>query len=255
MGLKYRRAFERAGLVRVMRQHGDRLVKMAVLPCGSCSAEYQFAGESNNAPPDQLLLKAARAGWCTDARGKNPTACPDCLAAEEAADESVEDAVRHDAVAVGEDDVAGATAPEHEEGETMVGTGDGVADVDGGRSAAPPVGMNMRLTRAVMTVLEEHFDEALGMYRDTWSDERVAEETQASEAYVKAVRREAFGDVRMTPELQQVREGIDDVLVILGGAEKELQAVNKRLGDLVQECMARVTRLDEKFNLAVKDLG
>jgi hypothetical protein len=80
-------------------------------------------------------------------------------------------------------------------------------------STAPlnPVGAispDPKITRRVIVALEEHFDDQRKLYREGWSDERVAKEAQASLEFVIKYRRDGYGELAEDPEYAKLRDDI-----------------------------------------------
>lgn len=78
---------------------------------------------------------------------------------------------------------------------------------------------NHRKQRELFELLEDAFDEKKGCYRKDMSDKAIAELTDLSPEYVAKVRREAFGEITLDPEVVTLLEN----LTVLGQQVKDLQ--------------------------------
>lgn len=95
------------------------------------------------------------------------------------------------------------------------------------RTTTPPPAHNVtadiptpKLVRQVMALLEAHFDEETGTWRNGYSDARIARETEASIEMVAGTRRAAFGEERDIAELQAMKTEI----TVLRGMVEDLES-------------------------------
>ena len=182
------------------------------LPCDSCGRRLNLF-VSKETPPDQLSKKAKAKGWQSDKRHKRPSLCPACLAQPK---------VKEDVMAK-------------------------VDQVDvGGVAPGGTVAMNPKLMRAVYGALDEVFDEGRGRYREG-DDAWVAKNTGASVEFVRRVRREAYGEIKSTAELDKLRA---ELLVLEG----ELTALTARIMEGLAKMETRVVDLAARFEEALGDL-
>lgn len=112
-------------------------------------------------------------------------------------------------------------------------------------SPAAPKGQlpaNPKLTRAIFALLEEHFDDKKRLYQDGWSDARVAKDTGASEAYVAAVRKGAFGELAEDPKVSALRGEIETLSTEIGCLRIDIVEKLKTLDTKAAKLQERVTR-------------
>ncbi len=77
-----------------------------------------------------------------------------------------------------------------------------------------------------MAKLEEVFDEKGGTFAKGWSDRRIGEELNLPIAAVTKVRRDAFGELKATTELDSIRGELKacfDKLVMIEGRLNKLE--------------------------------
>lgn len=68
-----------------------------------------------------------------------------------------------------------------------------------------------RAVRQCFQLLEDHFDEADGRYRDGYSDERISKETTLSITAVHDHRVAAFGKIKPPSELKELRRELEEL--------------------------------------------
>lgn len=119
---------------------------------------------------------------------------------------------------------AAVTAPPRQEKETITMPRPEAAPP---RTTPPPAAHNAtadsptpKLVRQVMALLEAHFDEETGIWRNGYSDARIARETEASVEMVAGTRRAAFGEERDIAELQAMKTEIG----VLRGMVEDLES-------------------------------
>lgn len=81
--------------------------------------------------------------------------------------------------------------------------------------AAAPTPAAAISTRLIFALLEEYFDDQAGRYRNGYSDEKVAAETQAALERVRAIRKEHFGELKAPGELAQLKTDIEALQLML----------------------------------------
>jgi hypothetical protein len=69
--------------------------------------------------------------------------------------------------------------------------------------------LSLAETRKVMALLEEKFDPDKGSYVSGYSDQRIAETIGVPRARVTEAREEAFGKIKIPPELVDLRQEMD----------------------------------------------
>ena len=66
----------------------------------------------------------------------------------------------------------------------------------------------MKDFREIVNALEMYFDAEAGLYKSGYSDDKIADELQVPRASVSKVRAEAFGDLKIDPELLKLQEQV-----------------------------------------------
>lgn len=89
-----------------------------------------------------------------------------------------------------------------------------------------------KLNRAIFGLLEDHFDDEKRLYREGWSDARVAKETGASESFVTSTRAMAFGDLAEDPKITALRDDIQLATMELDDCRKRLDGLASRVDKL-----------------------
>jgi hypothetical protein len=76
--------------------------------------------------------------------------------------------------------------------------------------AAPvqAIGPNPVIMRRVITLLNDQFDMKTRLYREGYSDERVAKEAETSPEFVTTFRRGAYGELAEDPMISKLREEV-----------------------------------------------
>jgi hypothetical protein len=125
------------------------------------------------------------------------------------------------------------------------------ATITGGHSVTvvPPVvaskiiESNAKISRRVITLLNEHFDTDKRLYSLGWSDERIRQEADASLDFVIKTRRDAYAELAENPEVSNLREDIKALEDLMSQSHSEL---TKKLDEL----KARMDRLIGTYNKA-----
>lgn len=149
-----------------------RAVARAICGCGA-HHDLSVTKADRSMPPDEIVKKFIAAGW-TRARRNAPLLCPACSG-------------RDNKVVKLEDRKMSKT-----------------------ETAQPAMReLTPAEKRKVRELLDGHFDEELGAYLDGYSDERIAAEVMAPRAAVTKIREDAYGPIKVDPELQAIRERLD----------------------------------------------
>jgi hypothetical protein len=110
-------------------------------------------------------------------------------------------------------------------------------------AAAAPA---LRLQRRVMALLEAHFDDTAGAYRNGYSDARVAEETEAAVTAVERIRADAFGALAEDPRIAALREELELLSMVYEEERTRITGELKRLDATIEEQRAILAgRLDD----------
>lgn len=91
---------------------------------------------------------------------------------------------------------------------------------------------SMKLQRKVYTMLDEHFDEDKRLYRDGWSDKKIADAVGTAPVYVETVRRAAYGELAEDP--------------ILTALKKDIGSLGQRIADTQEELLKKFDELEKK---------
>jgi hypothetical protein len=118
----------------------------------------------------------------------------------------------------------------------------------------PAIQSNAKVTRRVIVALEEHFDDEKKLYRDGYSDERIAKEEDASIDFVKKYRRDAYGELAVDPEIAKLTEDIKAMEELftsqLNTFSGQLQTLERSFAQQIGELKGRVDRLSKIHNKA-----
>jgi hypothetical protein len=85
--------------------------------------------------------------------------------------------------------------------------------------AVPAIGPNPLIMRRVITLLNDQFEMKTRLYREGWSDDRVAKEAETSPEFVITFRRSAYGELAEDPMITKLR---DDVAALKSLLEQEV---------------------------------
>lgn len=95
--------------------------------------------------------------------------------------------------------------------------------------------------RKMNNLLEDNFDTASGVYKNEFSDERVAKESGLSPSVVKDYRTSAFGKLKPPSELDTAIRDLRELEALFLKSESEIK---EKLKDL----QARVRSLQKRFD-------
>lgn len=93
---------------------------------------------------------------------------------------------------------------------------------------------SMKLQRKVYALLDEHFDEEKRIYRDGWSDKKIADAVQTATVYVETVRRSAYGELAEDPATTALR--------------KDIASLEQQVSDLQDTVLNKAVELEQKVN-------
>lgn len=183
--------YRRANVELISRPVAGRFQRAGRIVCGRCSAVHEITDSTRNgAPPEIFVTWAASAGWSKKGSGWR---CPECVKPNKSQEPSATERV-----------VVPMVKP------------------NPAPTAAPIRDLTPKEMRAVMVALESYFDEKAGAYMNDMTDAKLAEEIDVPAANVAKVRREAFGEIKVAPEIAEAKS-------IVAGAAKSLDEIN---GDL-----------------------
>ncbi len=94
----------------------------------------------------------------------------------------------------------------------------------------PPRSLTLVEMRKVMAALDDHFNAEKGIFDPGWSDQRIADEVGVPRASVVLVRREAFGEIKLDPELQEIKAEIDQMLGKLAALSDRVAKIEEKTG-------------------------
>jgi len=171
--------------------------------CGGCGARYKAAWSPDTSAAI-MVRNMHKKGW--DVSAKKAPACPTCI---------------HKAK------VIPMTAKAN--GGASLGEASAVKFLPPGEKAeftspAP------RIQRAVFSLLDDRFDEGTHLYRDGWTDERVAKEVGTTPDVVKRLRIEGgYGELAEDPRVSALK---DDLVLLRLEVEEHVKAFNRKVDDL-----------------------
>lgn len=170
----------------VGKMDGGQWRTFARMLCRNCGAKGEI-GVSDKLSARSVLKLFRRAGWSAARPNSTNCTCPACIAGRKEPAKMI----------------AIVPPPPPRDGSA-------VKPPPAPPAAPAPAAPSPKLSRAVFAMLEDHFDEQRGAYRDGWNDDRVAAETGASPAFVSALRNEAFGPLK-DPEIDAIRRDLDEL--------------------------------------------
>ena len=113
----------------------------------------------------------------------------------------------------------------------------------------PAIGPDPKIARKVFALLDEHFDEHTRLYRDGYTDKRIADEVGTSEELVARTRSAAYGELAEDPvisglrdDVQLLRMELDD---LMAGQAKLADAMRLKI-DAVEEKLTRAKIVHHK---------
>lgn len=179
-------------------------VREGQITCGECEAVGSIRLVSI-LPPDVIDKKFTQKGWEVD-----PNICPICIDKKTKSKKEQKMTTAKSNGALAEDPVLKA------------------------------VSANTHKAQAKMhQLLSTYFDEEEGTFSPGWNDERVAKESGMALAHVTDVREVAYGPLKEPEEVTQLKNDIkalsDLITESLAGAQKEVNALNTRVADIIKK--------------------
>jgi hypothetical protein len=77
--------------------------------------------------------------------------------------------------------------------------------------------------------LDEHFDDAQGMYLGGQSDQKLADVLNIPRIWIESIREAAYGPIRVTPELVELRADLVKAGVRVAAMAEEIKQMEDRL--------------------------
>lgn len=100
---------------------------------------------------------------------------------------------------------------------------------------------NPKLQRKVFALLDDHFDEDKRLYRNGWTDKKIAEEAQTSEQFVATLRKGAYGELAEDPAVTALRAEIE---ALYAEAHKMSDELLERMAKIETKITQLHSRLD-----------
>lgn len=95
--------------------------------------------------------------------------------------------------------------------------------------------------RKVFALLEDYFDASNGIYKNGYSDKKIATETGLSVEAVKKYRVDGFGKLQAPSELITLRQQIDELETLFLKTETDIKAQ-------IKDARARILQLQKGFD-------
>lgn len=95
--------------------------------------------------------------------------------------------------------------------------------------------------RQVFQLLEDHFDGEAGCYKNDYTDERIAKETNISKEAVKQYRVNAFGKIKPPSEIEILRRELRELESFALTAENEMKTKAKDIN-------LRLSAMERRFD-------
>lgn len=207
-------ALRRANIELISRRVSGRFQRAGRIVCGRCSAVHEITDSTRNgAPPEIFVTWAASAGWSKKGSGWR---CPECVKPNKSQEPSATERV-----------VVPMVKP------------------NPAPTAAPIRDLTPKEMRAVMVALESYFDEKAGAYMNDMTDAKLAEEIDVPAANVAKVRREAFGEIKVAPEIAEAK-------TLLASAEKRFASFLGDFKEYVEKSKMRLSLAEGEVNKAKK---
>lgn len=95
---------------------------------------------------------------------------------------------------------------------------------------APRIEPTLKEARAIMDLIEAHFIEKDGRYKDGWSDDKIAQALDLPRAMITKVRDEAYGPLKAPTELLNLRAEIDTTANMVADLKKRVETALASFG-------------------------
>lgn len=159
--------------------------------CHKCGGHDEISAPASGHNPEGIAKLFRLRGWEFDAYHKNRCKCPSCVAERAARTSDPDELLTRKAAMMSVTPI-----------KPTVASDDATANA---RELAP------KELRAAMAMLEQHFDDKAGVYMKGWNDRRLSEELNLPMACVTRVRRDAFGELKSTVEIEAIRREFQDL--------------------------------------------
>jgi len=100
---------------------------------------------------------------------------------------------------------------------------------------------NPKIQRDVYRLLDDYFDEETRLYRNGWTDKKIAAEAKTSEQFVITLRRGAYGELAEDPAITAIRADITAL-------SNEAKAIADQMIERMGEIEAKITQLHQRLN-------
>lgn len=202
--------------------------------CTGCHAVLDVTWGTLN--PSAISKLGIKAGWLATEHHANLTKCPACRAIKALRRHDPELELRKVA-AVMNSPIR--TIPLAAEGTVVVPPRNPPALVGNG-ATAPPAPIQGELPReptgdqrvAIRNYLDKHFDDSVGCYLDGMSDQRIAELAGVPRVVVERIRESAYGPIRVSPELQTLRDSLATIKGVLAAHKGDLDKITAHVAEL-----------------------
>jgi DNA-directed RNA polymerase subunit RPC12/RpoP len=200
----------------VSREIDGKYRSMVQFVCAACGTEHLIKAQAEHSNPEFIRNKFTAKGWLIDLMNRRRIRCPKCLSAKR----DVEAQSPKMFIVPKEDTMAVASA------------------------ATLPVLTHHQRTR-IRDLLDKHFDDKVGAYLDSYSDQRIGQELSVPWLSVRGIREAAYGEIKRDPEVDALHRMMDDVKTSIRGAEETVAAARKTL-ELVS---ARIETIEKRVGI------
>jgi len=207
---------------------------VARFTCTSCEAMDDVtirSGESLN--PEAVANTMRSRGWEADPWRANRTRCPRCSKARTRPTNDTDSELRRTAAKL-----AAAPPPTPPTEPPSMPSKSTPAAIAPTEATITPICEPTSDQRAkIRDLLAAHFDDTVGMYLGSYDDKKVAEEVgNVPWAVVARIREAAFGPIRVTPEMVELREQITAARTRIVNLESSIASLVEQLvKDLADE--------------------
>ncbi len=219
---------------------GDKRGTVARFTCGSCGAKDEVTvttGASLNPEATTNTMKGR--GWEADPWRATRTRCPRCIKARARATNDTDSELRRTA-----EKLAAAPPPAPPPEPPPMPSKQNTATVPIEATVTPIREPTSDQRAKVRELLATHFDDDAGMYLGGYDDKQVAEEAgNLPWAVVSRIREAAFGPIRITPEMAELREQITAARTRIANLESSATSLIEQLANDIAEEKRKVEGL------------
>jgi hypothetical protein len=205
---------KRLGFTMSRIDYGGAPRRAARFACTRCDATIDVPLRGGMVvAPDFIAKMATHEGWMVNSETAGATRCPRCKPGGARQGELIAEAVYPP---------KGRRMPAH----------DKVTPIKPPPAAVVPTPLSTEQRVLIRNYLDKHFDDAVGLYLDGFTDERIATLLDVPRVHIEQVREAAYGPIRINPAVAKLTSDIAALRRDIDEAQGRLAQMQDRVGAL-----------------------